>query len=69
MEAWSNYHRTGFPALTPHPDGSNANNPSGVLPRRIIYPQNERLTNEANLNAAIANQGGALMDVHTWSHQ
>lgn len=69
IESWTNFRRTGFPALIAHPDGANANDPSGVLPRRIIYPQNERLTNEANLNAAISNQGGALMDNDTWANK
>ena len=67
VEVWTNYRRTGYPALIPNPDGSNGNNPSGVLPRRIPYPQNERITNEANLNAAKANQGGDLLDVDLWA--
>lgn len=67
VEVWTNYRRTGYPALTPHPDGTNGNNPSGVLPRRIPYPQNERITNEENLNAAKANQGGDLLDVDLWA--
>ena len=54
---WHNYRRTGFPALTPSPNGSNGLNPSGVIPRRWIYPIRERTTNEANLNAAISAQG------------
>jgi hypothetical protein len=67
VEVWTNYRRTGYPALTPNPNGSNGNNPSGILPRRIIYPQNERVTNLESLNAAIANQGGALLDDDLWA--
>lgn len=67
VEVWTNYRRTGFPALTPDPNGVNGNNPSGVLPRRVTYPQNEKVTNEDNLNAAIANQGGALLDDDLWA--
>lgn len=54
---WHNYRRTGFPALTPSPNGSNGLNPSGVIPRRWLYPIDERTTNNENLNAAISSQG------------
>jgi hypothetical protein len=67
VEIWTNYRRTGYPALVPNVNGSNGNNPSGVLPRRIIYPQNEKVTNLESLNAAIANQGGALLDDDLWA--
>lgn len=67
VEVWSNYRRTGYPALTPNANGANGNNPSGVIPRRISYPQNERVTNEDNLNAAIDAQGGALLDDDLWA--
>lgn len=56
-QVWNNYRRTGFPALTPSPNGSNGLNPSGVIPRRWIYPIDERTTNADNVNAAISNQG------------
>ena len=67
LEVWTNYRRTGYPVLIPNPNGSNGNNPSGILPRRIIYPQNERITNEVSLDAAIAAQGGALLDDDLWA--
>lgn len=67
LEVWTNYRRTGYPALTPNPNGANGNNPSGVIPRRIIYPQNERVTNKVSLDAAIANQDGALLDDDLWA--
>jgi hypothetical protein len=54
---WHNYRRTGFPTLTPSANGANGLNPSGVIPRRWIYPIDERNTNADNLNAAIAAQG------------
>lgn len=54
---WHNYRRTGFPALTPSAGGSNGLNPSGVIPRRWLYPIDERTTNGDNLNSAITSQG------------
>lgn len=44
-EPFTDYRRTGFPELTPHPNGTNAQNPNGQVPRRLIYPQIERLNN------------------------
>lgn len=67
VEVWTNYRRTGYPVLTPNPNGANGNNPSGIVPRRVPYTQNERVTNQANLDAAIANQGGALLDDDLWA--
>lgn len=62
LEIWTNYRRTGYPALTPNPQGKVS-----VIPRRIIYAQNERITNEASLSAAIAAQGGAQLDDYLWA--
>ncbi|MEQ9169262.1 MAG: SusD/RagB family nutrient-binding outer membrane lipoprotein, partial [Fulvivirga sp.] len=68
LEVWVNYRRTGFPALTPNPNGVKGNNPSGVIPRRITYPQNERITNAESLSAAVANQGANNnLDVPLWA--
>ena len=67
VEVWTNYRRTGLPALTPNAQGRNGNNPSGVIPRRVSYPQNERVTNAESLNAAISAQGGALLDDDLWA--
>ncbi|MEQ8707322.1 MAG: SusD/RagB family nutrient-binding outer membrane lipoprotein [Phaeodactylibacter sp.] len=47
VEGWTDYRRTGFPELEPNPDGSNPQNPGGGIPRRFIYPQNERLFNNS----------------------
>jgi len=69
VEIWSSYRRTGFPVLTPNPNGVNALNPSGAIPRRMIYPQTERLTNPVNLSAAQAAQSGGLLDVPVWAFQ
>jgi len=45
IESWTDFRRTGYPALTPNIGGDNTLNPGGEIPRRLIYPQNERLYN------------------------
>jgi hypothetical protein len=67
VEVWTDYRRTGYPALTPNPDGVNGVNPSGVIPRRWIYPNDEKFSNTANVDAAIARQGGELLDDDMWA--
>ncbi len=66
FQCWSNYRRTGYPSLTPHPFGSHLFNPSGKIPQRIIYPQNETETNPDNVATAKARQDGGLMDAVLW---
>jgi hypothetical protein len=44
-EPWTDYRRSGYPALLPNPNGDNANNPGGGIPLRLSYPQTERLQN------------------------
>ncbi|MFD2872482.1 SusD/RagB family nutrient-binding outer membrane lipoprotein [Mucilaginibacter ximonensis] len=64
-EAWSNWRRTGFPALTPvnYP----GNNTGGTIPRRFPYPVTEAGTNTANYNAAHnAVPGGDLLTSRVW---
>jgi len=65
-ETWSNWRRTGYPALTAKADGSNGANPSGQIPQRYLYVSSESSTNSANVEAAKAAQGGALMDATLW---
>lgn len=67
LEAWVDYKRTGFPQLVPNPNASPSFDPSGVVPRRYIYPITERTTNGNNLEVAITNQNGHLLDVDTWA--
>ena len=45
-EPWTDYRRTGYPNLVPNDNGATASNPSGEIPRRLIYPQSERLRNQ-----------------------
>jgi Starch-binding associating with outer membrane len=66
-ETWANYRRTGVPTLTPHPNGTNGFNPSGVVPRRLLYVESESQTNSANVEAARARQGGGLLDQDVWA--
>lgn len=44
-ETWNDWKRTGLPVLTP----SVGNVTAGVVPRRFIYPQDERLYNGVNM--------------------
>ena len=54
-EAFANFRRTGFPALTPNPFNNNLN---GGFARRLSYPDVEASANTANYNAAAAAIGG-----------
>ncbi len=54
IEGWTDYRRTGYPELPVNAEGDNPQNPGGDIPRRFIYPQNERLFNE-NFPAANPN--------------
>ncbi len=44
-EPWADWRRTGWPALLPNENGTSDANPNGEIPRRLIYPQSERLRN------------------------
>lgn len=46
---WNDYRRTGFPSLTANSLGTNAFNANGQIPRRLPYPQEERLLNPDNI--------------------
>ncbi|MEW5845138.1 MAG: SusD/RagB family nutrient-binding outer membrane lipoprotein [Bacteroidota bacterium] len=46
IETWTDYRRTGYPVLIPNPNGDNPQNPGGAIPRRLAYPQTERLYNK-----------------------
>ena len=68
-ETWSNWRRTGFPALSPRADGSADFMSSLVIPQRLFYGDSESTTNKANVEAAQAAQGGGLLDVPVWAFQ
>lgn len=67
IEAWTDFRRTGYPQITAVPNGSNGNNPSGIIPRRLLYPQSERLGNPDSFKEAVDRQGGHLLDVDLWA--
>ena len=53
--AWNDYRRTGYPTLTIVPNGVNSFNANGQIPRRLPYPQEERLLNVNNIPTATPN--------------
>jgi hypothetical protein len=64
-EAWSNWRRTGYPALTPTHYPGNVT--GGTIPRRLAYPPSEKVTNEANYNDAVSRlQGGDVLTGRMW---
>ena len=49
MIAWNDYRRVALPVLVANSLGTNAFNANGEIPRRLPYPQEERLLNLDNL--------------------
>jgi len=68
-ETWTNWRRTGFPALTPNAGGSGGLNPSGAIPVRYLYVEGETQTNRDNVDAARGRQGGGLLDADLWAFE
>ena len=67
-EAFANFRRSGFPALTPNPynQPNNPDVPNGTFIRRIGYPTSELSVNTANVNAAIAIMGPDKLSTRLW---
>ena len=67
-EAFANFRRSGFPALTPNPYGqpSNPDVPNGTFIRRIGYPTTELSVNSQNINEAIAAMGPDKLSTRVW---
>jgi len=63
-EAWSNFRRSGYPALSANPYTGDI--PAGTFIRRITYPVSEISANTTNVNEAIARQGADKMDTKVW---
>jgi len=61
MEAWFDFRRTNIPALTPGNDAL-----FNEVPLRIQYPDNEKVLNEANYQAAVGRQGADEIFTSTW---
>lgn len=64
IEVWSNYRRTGYPALTP--TNYPGNETGGSIPRRVPYPGAELRLNASNVEAAIQAQGPDLFTTRIW---
>lgn len=56
-EAWANFRRSGFPALTPNPYPAADPAVKGDFIHRLVYPVREVSVNTTNYNAAVARQG------------
>lgn len=67
-EAFANFRRSGFPALTPNPYGQpgNPDVPDGTFIRRLTYPTSEFSVNTVNVNAAVASQGPDKLSTRIW---
>jgi hypothetical protein len=64
-EAWSNWRRSGYPALTPV--SYTGNFTGGTIPRRQAYPTGESSNNPANYKtAAAAITGGDVYNARVW---
>ena len=64
-EAWANFRRSGYPALTPNSyPGKDLKTESFI--RRLTYPDAERSVNTANVQKAISDQGPDVMDTRVW---
>lgn len=63
-EAFANFRRTGYPALTPNPyPGKDI---SGDFIRRLSYPDAEFSVNNENIQAALSRQGPDNLDTRVW---
>lgn len=67
-EAFANFRRSGFPALTPNPYGqpNNPDVPNGTFIRRLTYPTSELSVNTANVNEAISSMGPDKLSTRVW---
>lgn len=67
-EAFANFRRSGFPALTPNPYGqpNNPDVPNGTFIRRLTYPTSELSINTTNVNEAIGRQGADKLSTRIW---
>jgi len=63
-EAWSNWRRSGYPALVPVNYVGNAT--GGQIPRRMLYPSSEIASNPTNYQEAITRQGTNALTTRVW---
>lgn len=67
-EAFANFRRSGYPALTPNPYGqpNNPDVPQGTFIRRITYPTSEISVNTEHFNEAVSKQGPDKLSTRIW---
>jgi hypothetical protein len=67
-EAFANFRRSGYPALTPNPYGqpNNPDVPNGTFIRRLTYPTSELSVNTKNVGEAIGRQGEDKLSIRVW---
>lgn len=67
-EAFANFRRSGYPALTPNPYGqpNNPDVPNGTFIRRLTYPTSEISINTENVNEAISRMGPDKLSTRVW---
>jgi len=67
-EAFANFRRSGYPALTANPYGqpNNPDVPNGTFIRRLTYPTSELSVNTNNVNEAITRQGADKLSTRVW---
>lgn len=64
-EAWANFRRSGYPALTPNPfPGSDLKTEDFI--RRLTYPDAELNVNDDHVQQAISRQGPDILDTRVW---
>lgn len=61
IESWTEWRRTGIPALTPAIDGA-----IDQIPTRYNYPTSEASINKTNYDAAVAEQGADKLTTPIW---
>jgi hypothetical protein len=64
MESYANWRRLDYPKLTPTKDPNAFEGP--VIPRRLIYWENEAGSNPANFAAAVSRMGGDKFATRVW---
>ena len=62
FEAWSDWRRTGMPAIIPGPDAGNG----GEVPVRFQFPNSVKATNNDNYLEAIKNMGADNINTRLW---
>lgn len=63
-EAFANFRRSGYPALTPNPFPGKGI--KGNFIRRLTYPNSEISVNSTNVQEAISRQGADDLDTRVW---